>query len=611
MCAVKRLDRVLREALCALVGLELILAYFYLLDMFNPRYEVLLHGVVWGGEFRLGLADQGLQGLIPILAVSLLLNAYPYLAKSKSGGWPIFAHMLLAASPLLAGTGFGWLPALLSGLSVSFSLEDGPRLLAEVGFWVLAILTGLELLALLSWVAYLWDPSLPYLAVKPPYRRLLPSELRIGLFDVWHPVYPLLVMSTLYVWTAPLAWRLIRSRVRVHLKLKPHMVIQSSDDLSRLAKNLRRKLCLTVTLLLAVLLPLIPYLPSINPNFKPASVDIRYYSKWLSEMLIRDHWSAIDYAFYGAGNGNRPLYLLLLYGLTNLGIPKELVLNLEAVYIAPFYALAVYYAAKRLSGNAHYALLASLAGILGFNMTVGMMAGFFAAWTATALFYLCVGLTHNLRGCSPWGLASYLMASTAMLYIHPWTWSLLMAALTLHLTLSALDSLKNGRLEVDKRLFTILAVNGSVDLFKTLTSPKYGGLKSSADVVMGLGFKHLLQLPSSLQRLTVSYVAGLFYNPLHTLLALIGILSLAGRRGPYPRLILIWLAIISLVFPLSDVGLQSHLLFAAPFPILIAEGLWAASSFAERFNPKLPKALIAFFSVSSLTYTVRALCNLV
>jgi hypothetical protein len=95
------------------------------------------------------------------------------------------------------------------------------------------------------------------------------------------------------------------------------------------------------------------------------------------------------------------------------------------------------------------------------------------------------------------------------------------------------------------------------------------------------------------------------------LLALIGILSLFKRRGEYSKLILIWVAVASTPFLFANVALQSRLLLIIPFPILIAEGLWVLSRLLARFDSKLPKLLYVFFITSSLTYTIRALCNLV
>jgi hypothetical protein len=189
-----------------------------------------------------------------------------------------------------------------------------------------------------------------------------------------------------------------------------------------------------------------------------------------------------------------------------------------------------------------------------------------------------------------------------------------MAILTLQLASSTLQSFRKGNFKLNRHLLTVLAGNALADVVKTLTCPSYGGLASSTAVLgnsRAFGLEPLLDLPRSLQRLTVSYVDGLFFNPLHMALAFIGVLSLLKRKDEISRLFVIWLAVVSLIFPFSHVSLQSHLLFATPFPILIAEGLWALSRLLARFDGRLPKLFIIFFIVSSLTYVVRALCNLI
>jgi hypothetical protein len=212
-------------------------------------------------------------------------------------------------------------------------------------------------------------------------------------------------------------------------------------------------------------------------------------------------------------------------------------------------------------------------------------------------------------------LTGSIITSITTLYIHPWTWGLLMAVLTVHLATSTLKSFKEGGLKLNKHLLTVLALNSIVDALKTTTSPKHGGVAESyTTLVVGVQsswFNNLLNQPWNLHRLSISYVGGLFFNPLHIILTLIGILSLLKRRNELSKIILIWVIIISAVFPFSTIWLQSHLLFATPFPILIAEGLWALSRLLASFDSKLPRLLQVFFIVSSLTYAVRALCNLV
>ena len=68
--------------------------------------------------------------------------------------------------------------------------------------------------------------------------------------------------------------------------------------------------------------------------------------------------NALEYAFYG-GLWCRALYMLMLYGLVGLGIPREAVLNFEALPTAPLLTLAVYFSAKRLSGEDSYAAVVS------------------------------------------------------------------------------------------------------------------------------------------------------------------------------------------------------------------------------------------------------------
>jgi hypothetical protein len=558
----------LAEIFYFLFALELILAYLYVLNLFNPSYFILIRGVIWAHDYEFKLLDRNLYGLTVLIVIALTLGIYLF----KAGGFKAVKPSKLAS-------------------------------------YVLTALTLINIPPLIYWTLYALDSNPLEHAIR---EYVWISEIDASIFHIYAPAYPILILATLYAWLPPAISRAFKNRVRVSIRCSKALGKagnhKSSDN------TFIEKFGLAAVLLLSTALPLIPYLPSINPEFKPASVDIRYYSRWLDNMLTVDRWVAVEYAFYGMRNGNRPLYLMLLYCLVSLGIPKQVMLNFEALLISPFFALAVYYTAKRLSGSGIYAFSASLAGSLGFSMTVGMMAGFFAAWTALIPFYICVALTPRLTDGSLKSLTIVLVSSIGMLYIHPWTWSLLMAILTLHLASSTLQSFRKGNFKLDKHLLAVLIGNAIADIVKTLVYPSYGGLASSTAVLgngWAFGLEPLLDLPRNLHRLTVSYVDGLFFNPLHMALALIGVLSLSKKGDSLSRLFVIWLAVVSLIFPFSSIGLQSHLLFATPFPILIAEGLWVLSRLLTSFDSKLPRLLQAFFITSSLTYTVRALCNLI
>jgi hypothetical protein len=567
----KNLKSFSREIPSIVIALELILAYLYVLNLFKPSYFILIQGVVWIRNYEFKLLDQGVYELTVLIVIALSLSIYLHKASVK--------------------------------LVKPFKLT----------LYILTALTLINIPPLIYWTLYALDPLLLEHTLE---QYVWISELDVSIFYVYAPAYPILILATLYAWLPPVISRAFKGHIR--LSIRCNRAIGKACHHNSSDNTFMERFGLALILLLSIVLPLMPYLPSINPEFKPVSVDIRSYSIWLGNMLTSDCWGAVEYVFYGmengVWNGNRPLYLLLLYGLVSLGIPKEIVLNLEAIFIAPIFTLAAYFTAKHLSRDGLYALLASLVAVLGFNMTVGVMAGFFAAWTALIPFYICIALTPRLIDGSLKSLTVVLASSIAMLYIHPWTWSLLMAILTLHLVFSTLDSFRKEDFKLDKHLLTVLIGNAIADIVKTITCPNYGGLASSTDVLgysKAFGLKPLLDLSRNLYRLTVSYVDGLFFNPLHMALALIGILSLSKKGEGLSRLFVIWLAVVSLIFPFSHVSLQSHLLFATPFPILIAEGLWALSRLLARFDSKLPKLFIIFFIISSLTYTVRALCNLI
>ncbi|MEM3605029.1 MAG: hypothetical protein QXU47_05935 [Candidatus Bathyarchaeia archaeon] len=549
------------DILHVLTALIIILMYFYVLDLFQPRYIVLCRGVAWIGVYDIGLVNMNLFSVLLLIMASIIL-----IACHTTDGF------------------------------------NGISLIKLSVFSILTIIV-IDLLLLLYWIVYMCNPADYTLTAYV----LLPY-LDAGLFHVCSPVYPILLLATLYSWLSIFTIKIFKIRVR--LKIRYCRPLSALTAVSQLSSTYVERLGFTAIILLGIILTLIPYLPTINPGFKSVSVDIKYYSEWLNSILSLDGWSAIKYVFYK--NWNRSVYVLMLYSMVKAGLPSQYVLNLEGLFIAPFFALTVYYMAKRIHGASQYATLASLSGLLGFNMTANMFGGFFMAWTALSLFYLCVGLTPSLMREDVKALALCVAISILMLYIHPWTWSVCMATLLTHLAISALKYVKLGKFAVNRSLFTLLVVNAIVDFLKNILTPCGGGVVASAvTLTRAISFENILKLSWSLNRLTYTYLMGLLFNPLHMALALVGVLSLLKLRSEHSQLTLIWLAVASTPFIIVDTALQSRLILTMPFPILIAEGLWALSKFLGKFDSKLPKLFQAFFIVSSLTYTVRALCNLI
>jgi len=546
------LRRSLTEIVHLLVVVEVTLIYLYILDLFDRSYLILIGGVVWYRVYELGFVARGLLLLVSLLLVALLV--------------------------LYAYKGFGF--------------EAGKAIRCA-----LIVLSIVFFIPLVYW-------SLRMVGVRfceYGLVRLFLSELDAWFFnlDLYLSLYPFILMAMLFSWL-PLC---IGSVFRVDLKVRVRVNhdVDSGDSRTNVLV-----VGLLLVLLLSVFMSVIPYLPTINPEFTPVSVDIRFYSMWVDEMLVRHPWRAVEYAFSGAGSGNRPLFLLFLYSLVKLGIPRELVLNFEPLFISPLFALAVYFTAKRLFESSLLGLAASLAATLGFNMTVGMMSGFFAAWAALALFYACITLTSGSRVRS---IVGSILVSVLLLFVHPWTWGVLMAVLMVYLSSSALRSHK-----LDKRVLCVLIANFMADIIKTIFSPTSGGVESLTALAReekAFGIRNVLVLASNLGTVSRTYVGGLFYNPIHLILSLVGLLTLLRKEDGLSKMVAIWVAVISLALPFASVGLISHLLFATPFPLLIAEGLRSTCRFLHKFGSVTPRLFQTFFILSSMTYTVRGLCNLI
>jgi hypothetical protein len=557
------------EILHILIALELTLAYLYVLNLFKPSYFILIRGVVWAHDYEFKLLGRDFYGLTVLIVIALTLAICLY----KAGGFK-------AVKP------------------------------SRLALYVLTALIFINIPPLIYWTLYALDPNPLEYSLR---QYVWVSEFDASIFHVYAPAYPILILATLYAWLLPVISKAFKSRVRLSVRCSKAL---GKADEHRPSNNMFiERFGLALVLLLSIALPLMPYLPSINPDFKPVSVDIRIiYSTFLNNMPVEDVYGAVEYAF--CKEGTRPLYLLLLYALTKTGLPKQIVLNLESTFTSPLFALAVYFSAKRLSGSNLYALLAALAGVLGFNMTVNMIAGFYANWMAISLLYACIALIPSLKEGNPKDLLWCVVISAVMLYIHPWTWNVFIAILIVYLIFSTSDLFKTLSFKQNKYLFIVLMTNALADLLRSIFTP-YGGLNCLISTLgggfgsRGVGFNNLINLTWNLCRLSTTYLGATFYNPLHMLLALIGILSLLKHKDELSKLIIIWIATTSAIFLFGDIVLRSRLLLVMPLPILIAEGLWALSKLLASFDSKLPKLFIIFFIVSSLTYTVRALCNLI
>jgi len=90
----------LAEIFYFLFALELILAYLYVLNLFNPSYFILIRGVVWAHDYEFEPLGRGFYGLTVLIVIALTLGIYLF----KAGGFKAVKPSKLASYVLTALT---------------------------------------------------------------------------------------------------------------------------------------------------------------------------------------------------------------------------------------------------------------------------------------------------------------------------------------------------------------------------------------------------------------------------------------------------------------------------------------------------------------------------
>ncbi|MEM2849109.1 MAG: hypothetical protein QXI36_02395, partial [Candidatus Bathyarchaeia archaeon] len=195
--------RLFAETLNLLAALTVILMYFYMLDLFQPYYVILHRGVTWLRIYDIRLTDGDLLGILPLIVVSIILIAY------------------------YATNGLNTIS--LVGLST----------------YSIATLIVINILPLFYWITYMYNPNEQTLTAYDP----LPY-IDTGLFHVYAPVYPLLLLATLYAWLPTIT---IKSLVKnIRLRIKYYKPLNPLINASPSRSTSMERLSLTSIILLSI-----------------------------------------------------------------------------------------------------------------------------------------------------------------------------------------------------------------------------------------------------------------------------------------------------------------------------------------------------------------------
>ncbi|RMF31916.1 MAG: hypothetical protein D6752_01180, partial [Candidatus Nitrosothermus koennekii] len=364
------------------------------------------------------------------------------------------------------------------------------------------------------------------------------------------------------------------------------------------SKVIDYRILLILSIALAIILPIYPYIPTINSDASTVSVDEKYYLQWMEEMnasndIFRDAFSSIS-------KGDRPLTLLLLYALEHVGL-YDLTVRVIPIILSISLVIVTYYLIRAYTNNRYLASLSGLFSILSYHFVVGMYAGFFANWLALLTSYLAILALLKAWNANSmkWHTIFFIMLILTLL-LHVYTWSYLVATISLFIIISYI---LNRRLSSKMFIIIMLLVSSIVvDVTKMFYFHSAGGLER--DIIIGsksIGIEEYFKRWSNLSYTFNIMVGGFFTNSLLLLLSLVWIIK-TDYRDPFARVIMasIFISIIPMLF--GNITMQTRFLYNMPLHIpasIITYSLMARG-----------KALPILIIMHMLNYTFRSLANM-
>jgi len=555
-------------------------------------------------------------GVFLFLLISAVLNSlriqyYPLIRRvtfqkqieiSLTGSLDL-DFLLIALSATLMG-GLFFVEALISGIRPAFTqLVQVRKLLTSV----FLVIVPIQMVSLAIWLYY---PFSPGILVNDSISRWVHLEAQTFLSTT-----PLLNAATLSFLGVGATLSLLGLR---HKDIVDETGTAGKQGNRRESWSSRGSVTIIgFSVGLSVLFAVYPYLPGVNPSGGAVSVDVRWYNAWVNEMLSESNWiDALKRGFY-IGDGDRPLFLLLLFAIAQVTrLPVLTIAEFIPVLLGPISVLSIYYAVRISVGETRFAVLAGLFTVVSSQFTVSMYAGFFANWLAISGSYLFLALMSRfLEAPSRKLMISSMILSLMVLLTHNFTWTLV----TVVAALLLLTYIPQGR---DSRLFwrtrflpyaMVILVSLTVDLAKTWLIGLPGGIVNDYVIASShIGIEQLLRRWLNLSVTITTYVGGMFANPVMLGLAFGGLFAVRYSNG-FERAMLIWLLVGFVPVLFGTTLVQTRLLYNLPVHVL-------AALFVSRFHTAyLAKSGLKAYSLllgssailALLNYVLRNMVNLV
>jgi hypothetical protein len=328
---------------------------------------------------------------------------------------------------------------------------------------------------------------------------------------------------------------------------------------------------LALILLLSIIMGIIPHLPSVNPTNQQVGVDTGYYVTWVSALHASD--SAGDLftqAFVVQNNGERPLSLLFLYGLSMVsGTTLFFTVEFSPLILAPALALVTFFVTRELTSNDTASLFAAFITAVSFHTLIGIYAGFYANWLALVIGYL--SLLFLFRYLKQKGMINLILFGSLtllVLFTHVYTWSVLSIAAGIFLVVGILRPQKLGTTrKTAVLLMAALLSIVAVDVGRSAIIGSSGGVERDLELAESLvGPEQYVMRWNNLSYTTTTFVGGLFASFIVLALGLYWLVR-TKLDSIASVFIVVFLSLGILPFMIGEWVVQTRVFYNIPFQI--------------------------------------------
>lgn len=326
-----------------------------------------------------------------------------------------------------------------------------------------------------------------------------------------------------------------------------------------------------VTIILSIIIPAIPHIPTINPENRYVGVDTFWYVVWTRSFINASIEDIFHNAFVEQTHGDRPFSLFVIYLLSQIAprSPGDTI-DYIPLLLTPISTIVIFLLSREMTSNKKISYLGSFFSIFSFQTLIGIYAGFYANWIGLIIgFLMLLFLFRFLRSHTRKSLLFYSMLFVVLTFFHAYTWIILTTVTSAFLVTMLLKKRYNRKAIV----IALIVLSGTIiiDISKDFILGSSGGVRENLKLVNEfISYNYLSIFEQNLIRATLITHGGIVGNGVILSLVLFWAIFLTNLKEPKDIFLLLFFSTMSIPLLIGSYFVQLRILYDIPFQIPFA-----------------------------------------